>query len=590
MSTKVAHARRAAKRMEVKTAPPVIRHYWGRRELWISALLAAATLAVYIRVAHYDYVFYDDDAYVYANPAIKARLTLASLKWAFGLHLGNWHPVTWLSYLIEITLFGMNAGHFHVVNVLLHVGSTILLFLALYRMTGKPWRCAMVAAIFALHPLHVESVAWVAERKDVLSTFFEMIALLLYALYVERRSVRRYVALCLAFTLGVLSKPMLVTFPVILLVLDFWPLRRIEWPVAWSKVRPVALEKAPLFVIALIASFLTVVAQKDFGTVATLGGMPVSTRIANAAIGYAMYLKMAFWPTGLGVLYPYVAPQEKLATIGLMVLVPISFLVLLSVRKQPYMLSGWLWYLLMLMPVIGIVQVGAQSRADRYMYVPLVGLALALVWFVGDLVEGRRNLRMAAAVASAVVLIALSIATWKQVGYWKDSRTLFEHTIAVTDRNSIMMNNLGVIVSNAGDHDRAIRLYANAIAIDPGYAVAYANFGYEMLHAGMLESARPLLQKAIKLKPDLPGALLDLGIVEENTRQYDQAISHFEAALKYAPDDAVIHSNDCYALEHAGRLDEAIAHCREALRLQPGYPDAVYNLKNSLAEKQQRQR
>ena len=589
MSTKVAHRKRASKPAVAGVAPPPIRYSWGKREVWLSALLALATLAVYIRVAHYDFVFYDDDAYVYANSAIKGGLTLSSLKWAFGMHLGNWHPVTWLSYLLEISMFGMNAGHFHVVNLLLHAGSTVLLFLALFRMTGKPYRCALVAAIFALHPLHVESVAWVAERKDVLSTFFEMIALLLYALYVERPSSRRYVALAVAFTLGVLSKPMLVTFPVILLLLDFWPLRRIQWPAVWPRVRPLLLEKAPLLIISIIASLLTVIAQRSFGTVATLGGMPMSTRIANAATGYAMYLKMAFWPTGLGVLYPYVKPPESLETISLFVLALISAAVLLSVRKRPYELVGWLWYLLMLMPVIGFVQVGAQSRADRYMYVPLVGLALALVWLAGDLVERYRRLRIAAAVTSAAILIALSIATWKQAGYWKNSQDLFEHTIDVTDRNSIMMNNLGVIVSNAGDHDRAIRLYATAISIDPGYAVAYANFGYEMLHAGMLESARPLLQKAIALKADLPGALLDLGIVEENTHQYDQAIAHFEAALKYSPNDAVIHSNYCYALEHAGRLDEAIAQCREALRLQPGYPDAVYNLKNSLAEKQHRE-
>ena len=549
----------------------------------ICVLLAAATLLVYFRTFHYQFVFYDDNTFVYENPVVQAGLKLSSVVWAFGLHFANWHPLTWLSYLVDAQLFGMNAGAFHLVNVLLHTASVVLLFLALFRMTGRLWRCALVAAIFALHPLHVESVAWVAERKDVLSTCLEMIALLLYARYAGHPTVKRYLLVSLVFALSLMAKPMLVTFPFILLLLDYWPLRRIEWPPRWRAQRWVLLEKLPLLAMSVAASILTVVAQRQYGTVASLDGTSVWTRIANSALGYVLYIKQAFWPANLGVLYPAVTPVSRAPELALLVLVVVTAAVVILARSRPYLFTGWFWYLGMLVPVIGLVQVGAQSRADRYMYVPLVGLTVAIVWAAADWLELRPALQRPVAVGTGAVLLVLAVGAWRQVGYWQDSQTLFRHTIAVTERNYIMHNNLGVVLARAGDNRAAMVEYVRASIINPQYAEAKGNAGDSLLRAGQLDAARPLLQEAIRLRPDFPMALMDLGIVETSSGSFPEAIGHLSESLRYAPDNAVAHSNLCYDLEHVGRWDEAITHCREALRLQPDYPDAQFNLKNALA-------
>jgi tetratricopeptide (TPR) repeat protein len=557
----------------------------SRREAALVAGLALATLVVYFRTFHYDFVFYDDNTFVYENPVVRAGLKAAGVAWAFGLHFANWHPLTWISYLVDAQLFGMNAGGFHLVNVLLHTASVVLLFLALFRMTARPWRCAVVAAVFALHPLHVESVAWVAERKDVLSTFLEMLALLLYAKYAEHPTMKRYLLVAAIFAGSLMAKPMLVTFPVILLLLDFWPLRRIEWPLQWPGDRRVVLEKVPLLAISMAASVLTLIAQRSYGTVASLAGTPVATRIENAATAYVAYIQQAFWPANLGVLYPAVPPVWAKAEVALAALLVVTAAAVVLARRLPYLFAGWFWYLVMLVPVIGLVQVGAQSRADRYMYVPMVGLTIAIVWGAADWLEPHPAMQRLFAVATGVVLAAFAVGAWRQVGYWKDSRTLFEHTIAVTDRNYIMRNNLGVVLARAGDDKGAMAQYVRAMVINPQYAEAKGNMGNALLRAGQLEAARPLLWDAIRLKPDFPMAQLDIGIIYANLANYPEAIRHLSEALRLSPEDPEVHSNFCYALEHAGRLDEAIAQCREALRLRPNYPDAQFNLKNALAER-----
>ena len=528
---------------------------------------------------------YDDDTFVYNNPIVKAGLTAQGLSWAFGLHFANWHPLTWFSYLLDAQLFGMNAGGFHLVNLLLHAGSAVLLYLALFWMTGRSWRCLIIAAIFALHPLHVESVAWVAERKDVLSTFLEMVSLLLYLRYVEKETTQRYLLMFLAFACSLMAKPMLVTFPFILLLLDYWPLRRLAWPPRWPRDRRIVIEKIPLLLISLAVSALTVVAQKTYGAVTTLAGMPLADRILNAAASYAIYIKQALWPVNLGVLYPTATPSASTALLSLLLLLIVTALAFAFVRKLPYLFTGWFWYVGMLVPVIGLVQVGAQSRADRYTYVPLVGLTIAIVWAVGDWLETRQSFKRPIAVTTAAVLLAFTALSWRQIAYWKDSRTLFEHTIAVTERNFIMHNNLGVILARTGDNFHAIFQYVTASDINPTYAEAKGNLGNAFLRAGNLSAARPLLQEAIRLKTDFPMAQLDMGIVEARLGRYESALRHLNEALRQAPEDPEVHSNLCYVLEHTGRLSEAIAQCREALRLRPDYPDAQYNLRNSLAER-----
>lgn len=546
--------------------------------------IALATLLVYFRTVHYDFVFYDDDLFVYDNPVMKAGLSWSSVVWSFGRHFANWHPLTWISYLLNVQWFGMNAGAFHMGNVLLHAASAALLFLALFRMTGKPWRCAVVTAVFALHPLHVESVAWVAERKDVLSTFFEMVALLLYVRYAERPNALRYLLVFLAFAASLMAKPMSVTFPFVLLLVDYWPLRRIQLPLRWAEDRRVAMEKVPLLLISLAASALTVVAQREFGTVASLSGMPMPTRILNSAIAYVVYIKEAIWPLRLGVLYPSVPPSGRLGGVCLLMLAVATVAVVRFGRQRSYLFTGWFWYLGMLVPVIGLVQVGVQSRADRYMYLPLVGLTIAIVWGVAEWLEHHSAYRRPVAAAAAGVLLFFAIGTWRQVSYWKDSRTLFEHTLAVTDDNYIIENNLGVVLARSGDSWGARYHWLRAMQIDPKFPLAPGNLGEALLNLGLRDGARSLLEKAIQLKPDFQSAQRNLGIIDASTGNFPDSIEHLSEALRLNADDAVAHSNLCYALEHVGRLGEALDHCRAALRLKPDYPDAQYNVKNVLAE------
>jgi protein O-mannosyl-transferase len=553
----------------------------------VCIVLALATVFVYSQTFHYGFVAYDDDQYVYENPMVKAGLTASGVAWAFRTFFyANWHPLTWISYLVDSQLFGIDPGPFHLVNVLLHTASTVLLFLALFRMTHRPWRCAVVAGVFALHPLHVESVAWISERKDVLSTFLEMAALLLYARYVERPTAKRYLPVLLIFALSLMAKPMLVTFPFVLLLLDYWPLRRIHWPPGWPKERRVLVEKVPLLLMSLGASVLTFMAQHQYGAVASLERVPLATRLANAAIAYVAYMGTAIWPANLGVLYPGVPPASDNTALALMILLAVTGAVLVFARTRPYLVTGWLWYLGMLVPVIGLVQVGVQSRADRYMYVPLVGLTVAIVWAAADWLELHPALRPPAVVATAVVLLAFAAGTWRQAAYWKDSRTLFEHTLAITQGNYIIRNNLGVTLAREHDAKGAVGQYQQALAINPEYAEAHANLGHELLHEGQFEAARPQLLQALRLKPDVAMVHADLGVLEAVGGNYPEAIRQLTESLRIAPGEAEAHSNLCYALQHAGRVDEAIAHCREALRLKPDHPAAQFNLKNALAARQ----
>ena len=567
-----------------QTPKPPIPTDFNRLLIAICILLVLATVLVYGQTFRYGFIAYDDDQYVYENPVVKAGLTLSNVGWALRtFYYANWHPLTWISYLLDMQLFGMNAGAFHLVNVLFHAASTVLLFLALFRMTRQPWRCAVVAGVFALHPLHVESVAWISERKDVLSTFLEMTALLLYARYVEHSTIKRYLPVFLVFALSVMAKPMLVTFPFVLLLLDHWPLRRLSWPPLWPRERLVLVEKAPLLLASLVASVLTFLAQHSYGAVASLQHVTLADRVANACIAYVTYIQQALWPAGLAVLYPEKSPAPGSAALALIILLAITGTVLAFARLRPYLPAGWFWYLGMLLPVIGIVQVGVQARADRYTYVPLVGLTIAIVWTVADWLERHPGMKGAIAGLTVSLLLVFAAAAWRQAAYWKDSRTLFEHTLAITDRNYIMRNNLGVVLARQGDVSGALGQYREALAINPEYPEAHANLGHELMRAGQFEAARPHLEEALRLKTGLSSAHLDLGVLVAAKGNYREAIQHLGEAVRLTPDNAEAHSDLCYALQHAGRIQEAVDQCRDALRLRPDYPDAQYNLKNALA-------
>jgi tetratricopeptide (TPR) repeat protein len=584
MKSHKAARRRAAERHPAAAAAKPADAIAPRYMVFACLALAVVTLAVYAQTASHGFISYDDDQYVYENLTVRAGLTPANAAWAFTTFFyANWHPVTWLSHMLDCQLFGLQAGSHHLVNVAFHLGSAILLLLVLRRTTRRLWPSAIVAAIFALHPMHVESVAWVSERKDVLSTFLGLLALWCYVGYVEAPAVRRYLLVLLVFALGLMAKPMLVTFPFVLLLLDYWPLGRLPWPPRWRALRPLLWEKAPLLALSAVDSVLTFRAQQGYGAVVALERLPFSARLANVAASYVSYLGKAVWPVDLAVLYPAHPLPADTVFLAVLVMLALTLGAVWAGRQRPYLLVGWLWYVGMLVPAIGLVQVGLQARADRYTYLPYVGLSIAVVWGVADLVRNRPALRKAAAGAAVAALLLLAAAAYRQTAYWKDSETLFEHTLAVTQGNYIIHNNLGVVVSGLGRHEEALAYFQRALAITPDYMEAHANLGHEWIKGGQYEKALPELQEALRLKPALAQAHADLGLLMAAGGRLEEARGQLEQAVRLAPADADSQSNFCYVLGQLGQTDEALSHCREALRLKPDFPSARYNLGSAFA-------
>ena len=427
--------------------------------LWIYALLFAATVAVYAQAAHFDFVNFDDPDYVTANTHVRGGFTAENIVWAFSSgDAANWFPLTRLSHMLDYQLFGMAAGGHHLTNVLLHALSVLLLFAFLHRATGRQWLSAWVASMFALHPLHVESVAWVAERKDVLSTMFAMLALWCYVRWVKRPSVRGYLLMALAFGLGLMAKPMIVTLPLVMLLLDVWPLGR---GARWR-------EKVPLFAMSAASAVVTILVQQASGAVRTAAQFPFSLRVENAAVSCVVYLVQWFWPARLAVFYPYPSGIPVWQAVG--ALVAIGVISVVALRARTYLAVGWLWYLVMLAPVIGVVQVGAQAHADRYSYMPTIGISIMLAWGAAELATRfAGTMRIAMGLASATC-VAAAVVTWVQVGTWQDSRTLFQHAVDVTQGNYLAHHNLGVALAEMPDRlNEAVAHYQAALRIEPNY-------------------------------------------------------------------------------------------------------------------------
>ena len=442
-------------------------------DLWIYLLLAVAVLAVYSQVLHFDFVTYDDPDYVTANPHVQAGLTWASVAWAFrSSFAGNWFPLTWLSHMLDSTLFGLESGWHHFTNVCIHALSTLLWFAVLKRLTGERWRSALVAFLFALHPLHVESVAWVAERKDVLSGLFWVLTLWSYAAYAVRPGPLRYALTLFLFCLGLMAKPMLVTLPLVLLLLDRWPLRR------GTKI----LEKVPFFAASIAVSLVTVLVHKEVGATASLSLIPAAVRFENSLVSYAAYVLQTLWPVDLAVFYPY--PLGSLVVPAVIAGIALAAVTVLAIRdfpRRPYLAVGWLWYLITLLPVIGLIQVGAQARADRYTYIPMVGLAIALVWGVfgsPGAVAPRPN------GAGRGRLSRLSHPHWLQVQYWRDSISLYEHAIDATSGNYVARFNLASVLEKRGDLAGAVAEMRETVRIRPRYALAHAELGQLLARFG----------------------------------------------------------------------------------------------------------
>ena len=559
----------------------------------VALFLAGSVLAIYGQVYGFDFLNYDDTLYITENDRTQQGLDLDNVKWAFTTgHASNWHPLTWLSYMLEVSLFGVAPGLHHLVNVLFHAVNTVLLFYLLRAMTGGAlWRSAFVAALFALHPLHVESVAWIAERKDVLSTLFGFLAMGGYCAYVRHPSVVRYVLVVVPFVLSLMAKPMLVTLPAVLLLLDYWPLGRLKATgeekggMARKTVR-LAIEKAPLFALALASSAATVLAQRAGRSMTGLEALPLTVRLGNAAVSYVRYVLMTFWPRGLAVFYPHPgrglpAWQAALAVAGL---TAFSLVVLARGRKRPYLLTGWLWYLVTLLPVIGIVQVGAQAMADRYTYVPLIGLFIIVTWCVADFAAWLPAPRTGLAIASGAALAALALCSFVQVGYWRNNVTLFEHALEVTSGNLLAHKNLGVELSSQGRYPEAIGHFTKAIEINPNDAELYYNIATALGAQGRLEEAIRMYSLALEADPENADALFNLGNAYSRQGRIEEAVQCYVRALEHRPEDADVLHNLGAALGAQGKTDEAVAAFREALRVQPGHRYAAQSLERALAK------
>ncbi len=591
------------------------------RRAFVSLFLAVLVVAVYAQVANFDFVNFDDPRYVTENPNVKAGLTANGVVWAFSaIYAGNWHPLTWLSHMTDVHLFGLNAGAHHSVNLVLHAANAVLLFLLLSSMTGALWRPAFCAALFAVHPLHVESVAWVAERKDVLCGFFWMLTMTAYVGYVRRPSSLRYLATFLSFAAALAAKPMAVTLPLVLWLLDFWPLRRLPdgrvgnqslpdgaggrpgrkrsekvrqeavpdgdlpAPPAVSAAR-IFWEKIPLLALSLASGLVTLYAQSQAGAVGALQHFPLADRLVNASVAYGKYLIMTVWPVFLSAFYPYVKDQPlHYAAVSLCIIAAATFAALYWRRRFPHFAVGWLWYLITLLPVIGIVQVGSQSMADRYTYLPLVGIFIGVCWGITDLAgRGRNRARVIAAAACASIAV-FSVVSWQQAGYWRNSISLFSHALEVTAENAVAHSNLATALSAEGREEEALSHYRSAIGIDPSYADAYVNMANSLLAKGLVEEAWECLEKALELRPQDPEIRYNAGSFLARQGRTVEAQFHLREATRLRPGYAKAHNNLGSVLLLEGRIDEAEIQFREALRIDPAYEIAQKNLNDIMVK------
>jgi protein O-mannosyl-transferase len=523
--------------------------------------LAVLTWVVFSQTLWHDFINYDDPRYVYENTKITGGLSISGIAWAFThIHSLNWHPLTTISHMLDCQLYGLKAGWHHFTNVLLHTLAAMLLFLALQQMTGAVWRSAFVAAVFAIHPLRVESVAWIAERKDVLSGIFFMLTLLAYVNYVRVPRVRRYLVVVFLFACGLMSKPMLVTLPFVLLLLDYWPLNRIKGQL-WKRVG----EKIPLIVLSAVSSVITFLVQK--GAVGQTEELPIFERINNAVVSYVLYIWQMLWPVNLAVFYPHPENRLPLWEIAccLLVLMCITVAAIALRTRRPYLLTGWLWYLGMLVPVIGLVQVGWQGRADRYTYLPQIGLYIAATWAVVDLTVLYRYRRATLSTAAILVIGALTLCAWVQTSYWRDSETLFRHALAVTVNNDVAENNLGIVFLRQGKVDEAISLLQAAVDLRPDNSPAHENLAKALLQKGQVADALIHYRKLLQLQPDNIEVHNIVGTVLTQQDRVAEGVEEWEKVLAIQPDNGNAMSNLAWVF--ATSPDQSLRDGPKAVRL-----------------------
>ncbi|MCC6485238.1 MAG: tetratricopeptide repeat protein [Armatimonadetes bacterium] len=526
------------------------------------AILVALTLLVFAQSVHFEFVGYDDPDYVYQNRHVQEGLSLRSVAWSFrATEKGTWQPLTWLSLIADYQIYGLKAGGFHATNVALHLFSVLLLFWFLRRETGAIWRSFFVAALFAIHPLRVESVAWVTERKDVLCGVFWMLALLSYGSFVRRRGVWRYGCVLFWFACALMSKPMALTLPLALLLLDYWPLQRLTNRKGFSAL---VREKIPLLALAVLSAAVTFYVQNKAGAVRSVEEIPVAARLLNVPVAYSVYILKTLWPSNLAVLYPHprmhIPLWQVIASVG--VLAGVSWGVARPGGRQRYLSAGWWWYLLTLLPVIGIVQIGEHQYADRFTYLPCIGLYIMAVWGVGDWAKRFQINRAALALGGATVVTVLTVVAWHQTAYWKNSLTLFQHTVAVTRNNKIAENNYGGFLSQAGRRREAIEHYSRALKIDPEYPMAWVNLGVEYLHTGDISKALDAFQKALKKTPHSSLFQANYALALQRAGRSKEAEEAYLGALRSNPSSQLALQNYGYFLLQQGRAKEALDQFR----------------------------
>jgi protein O-mannosyl-transferase len=550
---------------------------------WVAAVcfaLAAITFAAFGQTLHHPFLDFDDNAYVYENPVVAQGLTWNGIVWAFSFHASNWHPLTWLSHMLDCQVYGLQPGGHHLTNVLIHAATVIALFLVLRQMTGALWRSAFVAAVFAIHPLRVESVAWVAERKDVLSGFFFVLTVGAYVHYARRpRALGRYGLVVLLFALGLMCKPMLVTLPVVLLLLDYWPLRRAE------RVSALVLEKLPLLALSAASCVATLVAQQQ--GIESVGPYSAPVRLANALVSCVVYLGQMIWPSRLAAFYPYPLhglPAGEVALAGLL-LAGASAVAFGQRRKKPWILAGWLWYLVMLLPVLGIIQVGRQAHADRYTYLPQIGIYLAVTWLAAELAAKWRVGEWALGILMGAIVAALTVSAWKRTAYWQNSEILWAHAIACTTDNGVAHSNLGTALAEQGKREEALEQFQIATQINPGYADFHNNFGNALYQEGKASDAAAQYQIALQEASGDPVVHNNLGNALEQVGKMDEAMAQYQIALQINPRYAEAEYDLANVLNRQGKLDQAITHYQMALQINPRYGEAHGNLGITLMKK-----
>ena len=591
----------------------------NKRKVLIYAALTVITLAAFEGLRHNDFVCYDDPLYVSENAHVTEGLTFDSFVWAFKSwkDTANWHPVTWLSHMLDCELFGLNAHRHHLMNLLFHLSNTLLLFFIFERMTGAVWRSAFVAGVFGIHPVHVESVAWIAERKDVLSGLFWMLTIVAYLNYVSKGGRLRYLLMVLLFLSGLMAKSMLVTLPFVLLLLDYWPLNRLTIPDAGFKKRAAGLiyEKLPLFALTLIFCVIAFIAQRNAGAVVSIENSSIQLRAVNVLVSYVSYMGKIFYPVDLAVLYPRRIDFSALEIAASFLVLAVISLSVIYFRRG-YLEAGWLWYLGVLVPVIGLVQIGSHFIADRYLYLPLTGISIIVGWGFWELVGRKSYGRKLSGTLCAVIFVVLILLTRQQVGLWRDSRTLFRHTLAITKNNSVIYNNLGIVLSSLGKFDEAISIYKKAVQIDPysinikvycnmaaaysklgrwdeaaeafklaiyadpNYPDAYCGLGVAYDKLGLWNEAAQAYKESIRLQPYFADAHYNLGMVYTKLGRYSEAVEAFKEAIRLKPKPAFLnaHYNLGVTYGKLGRHNEAIEEFRQAVQLNPDFADAYYNL------------